>query len=134
MAAHPITKAKFNALAEEERYHYHYLATLLRSMGETPWRRSKVRLSEASSDIPANAGVPEAVEYARDAERRAGQFYRAAAGKCSNPQARQMFEKLAEDEDRHEAELEQQLRVLRGQAYWSSLEGLPWVEADFWTT
>ena len=46
------------------------------------------------------------------------QFYKVAAGRCSNPAAREMFEDLAKDEIRHRAELERQFRSILKESKW----------------
>ena len=133
-AEQPLAKAKFRALASEERYHQQYLRALLRELGGKPKGVAVPRISEVSASVSACASHVEAVENARDAERHAGVFYRAASEKCRNPKTRESFEKLAQDEARHEADLDHQLRIIRGEAYWGSLEGHPRIEDHFWSS
>jgi len=132
---HALAAAKFRYLAEEERYHRDLLVAVLKTLKGSARRVSSLKgLSEARGRLPKGVSNADAVRSALNAEKEAAEFYTACATRCRNADGKAMFARLADEEKRHRVVLEHELRVLTEEPFWSSLEGRPWAEDDFWHT
>jgi rubrerythrin len=131
-ATNRLAAAKFRYLAAEEREHARVLAALRQKLrrprGATlpPIAVSEVA-GAGSGDTPVAA-----LQWAIRSEEEAQRFYRLCAKRSRRAAVRRLFERLADQERRHALTLTEELTMLRGAFAWSSIEGNPPVEEDFW--
>ncbi len=127
-----LARAKFRYLAEEERDHVRALGAALRGM-PTPAKRAATPTGVVAEGAPESDSVEAAVRFALADERRAAKFYRACAGRCRSAATQRVFEQLADQEEHHGEVLSAELAMMGASYAWSSIEGAPPLEGDFWT-
>jgi rubrerythrin len=131
-ASSAVTRAKFRYMIEEERRHKRFLDLLCRGLPKgRPLPRTG--LSEVAV-TPDETDIVRAVEQSIENEKRAAAFYAGAAKRCKGAPARKVLRGLASMEKEHARLLRDELRALRGDWGWSSLEGAVPDEEDFWET
>lgn len=131
-STHRLARAKFRYLAEEERDHVRTLAEALRAV-PAPARRLPPPAA-ALPEAKLEGDSPEAaLRVAIADERQAEKFYTACAVRCRAAATRQVFESLAEQESHHAEVLAAELALMASSFTWSSIEGAPPAEGDFWT-
>lgn len=113
----PETAGMFKTLAEDEEHHYAYIE---RQVNELKAGKGWVRIPELDQVQPVDARAPifpagkqapevlppkpsleDALLFGLDTEIKSYELYRHCAGSIDNPEARQMFEKLAAAERGH---------------------------------
>jgi len=116
-------KRKFASLVDDERQHRRLLEE--RYAGESGGKDFVFHSDKAKKvhvDVESQASAVDAVDLAIEAERTAHDFYRRAAQKTSDEEGKRMFERLAEDEERHHETLLAEREALLGGFYWFSAD------------
>jgi rubrerythrin len=127
-----LAGAKLRYLAEEEREHARLLGLAIRGLAR-PGKLRRAPISRAEVAGFPRDDTPEAsLRLALQAEKDSESFYRRCAERCRKADARNLFERLAEQESRHARLLQDELVLLGGGFAWRSLEGAPPAETDFW--
>jgi rubrerythrin len=109
---------KLEALADEELAHKALLVDWLRATGGDPLTVDCDRPAEKLPDITADS-VLEVVELAIGAESEAFELYSTLARRASDSKAREMFRKIAGEEEKHRRHLEREYEMLKDSVgYW----------------
>ncbi len=119
----PSGKEKFKFLAADEKRHRKLLEDHYQKVTggkEFPFDSGKVKA--VNVDIRDNTTASEALDIGIKAENEAYRFYRKSAAETKDPEAKKMFLKLAEEEDRHYNILNAEKQALIGQFYWFTLD------------
>jgi len=116
-------RGMFVQLVSFENRHYEKLAELLTSLGE---ESPESPADGPAIETPASEGSPgekqtdiDAVILAIEAEKKARSAYLELAQSASQPEVRELFEKLAEEEDTHRKILEEQFVALSNRGQWT---------------
>jgi rubrerythrin len=116
-------KNKFKFLAEDEKRH----RQLLEEQYEKESNGQKFvvdsgRVKKVDINVDTQTSAIDAVDLALEAEKAAYEFYKHAAEKTKDENGRRMFERLAEDEDKHYETLRAEREALLGGPYWFSAD------------
>jgi rubrerythrin len=128
---HEFGKNMFIRLAMDENEHRRILVRQLHELSEgRAWANIEVPKHKIEKVAPVmadkqqkTAGEPgpgemDALKIALDLERKAAKFFRDQAGAASDPQARSLFEKLAEWEDSHFDLIQAEVDSINNTGYW----------------
>jgi rubrerythrin len=134
-AAHKTKNPKgsdmFFQLADFEKNHFHHLKALYDSLkGEEKWivysgttfsgKGKKVSRSlTIGKEVESQANDLHALSMAIKEERKAQKYYREMAEKTTDPLGRDMFKKLASEEELHERVLNDQFYSLTNKGLWT---------------
>lgn len=123
---HSMGKRLFEQLSEFETYHYERLSFLEKSLEETgqfiAYQGREFPLPPVfdikAAKEPGKKSVMKIVSQAMNLEEQAEKAYAGVAAQVTDPQGREMFERLANEERQH-------LRILT-KAYWSLNDSGVW--------
>ena len=127
---------KFKYLATVEQSHYEQLSDLFRKVAGPRDLNEEVAKSEIGKHkVSPELTSEKAVHLAVQAEQKAYEFYRRAAGKAKSQKVREMFEYLAAEEAEHQRLLSVDLSASRGglgHYQWATHWDIPPGMEDFW--
>jgi rubrerythrin len=128
MTKNPKGKDMFQQLSEFEMNHYQKLKTLLQSLeGKGEWilyegtnlKKKKISLKGEKPKGQEQLNDLDALKIAIRAEKKAQAFYRSMAELTKDPQGKDMYKRLASEEDLHEKLLNDQYYSLHNTGIWS---------------
>jgi rubrerythrin len=127
----PKGRDMFSQLADFEKNHFHHLKALYDSLkGEETWiaypgttfseKGKKVsRDLTRGEEVGSRADDLDALSMAIKEERKAQKYYHEMAQKTTDPLGRDMFKKLAREEELHERILNDQFYSLNNKGLWT---------------
>ncbi len=124
-------KKKFSQLSIDEEAHRVKLESWYGKLtgGEFSPDGAKLEQSEIRGlDVDEQTGALEALGIAIEAEAQAREFYSGQAEKVSDPELKQLFEKLADEEAGHFALLEAERNSIIGGFYWFDMDNTAFLE------
>jgi rubrerythrin len=116
-------KEKFQLLADDEKRHRETLEDWYKkaSKGKAfPFDPKKVKIIKV--EIKDHTSAFEALDIALEAERQAYLFYLDASKRSKDIKGKEMFEKLADEEDGHYQKLSAERNAIAGGFYWFGLD------------
>ncbi len=116
-------KEKFRFLANDEKRHREMLEGWYRKESggkDFPFDPSKVKRIEV--EVKDHTSAFAAIDLALEAERQAYLFYQEAGKRTNDEKGKELFQKLAEEEDGHYQKLSAERNALTGGFYWFSLD------------
>jgi rubrerythrin len=128
MTKNPKGKDMFQQLSEFEMNHYQRLKALLQSLEEkgewtlyegTSLKKKKISLKAEKPKGQEQLNDLDALKIAIRAEKKAQAFYRSMAELTKDPQGKDMYKRLAGEEDLHEKLLNDQYYSLHNTGIWS---------------
>ena len=116
-------KEKFQLLADDEKRHREILEDWYKKeSGGRDFRFDPSKVKKIKVEVKDHTSAFAAIDLALEAERQAYLFYQEAGKRTKSEKGRQMFEKLAEEEDGHYQKLSAERTALSGGFYWFSLD------------
>jgi rubrerythrin len=116
-------REKFEFLADDEKRHREILEDWYKKESggkDFPFDPRKVKSIKV--EVKDHTSAFEAIDIALEAERQAYLFYKEAAKRTKNEKGKEMFEKLAEEEDGHYQKLSAERNAIAGGFYWFGLD------------
>ena len=116
-------RKKFLNLADDEKRHRETLEDWYKkeSGGKVfPFDPKKVK--KIRVEVKDHTSAFEAIDIALEAERQAYLFYKEAAKRSKDEKGREMFKKLADEEDGHYQKLSAERNAIAGGFYWFGLD------------
>jgi len=116
-------KKKFELLADDEKRHREILEDWYRKeSGGKDFTFNGEKVKRITIEVKDHTSAFEAIDLALEAERQAYLFYSEAAKRAKEEKAKEMFMKLAEEEDGHYQKLSAERNALAGGFYWFGLD------------
>jgi len=116
-------KEKFENLANDEKRHREILEDWYKKESggkDFPFDPEKVK--KIKVEVKDHTSAFEAIDLALEAERQAYLFYTEAGKRTKDEKGREIFAKLAEEEDGHYQKLSAERNIIAGGFYWFSLD------------
>lgn len=116
-------KEKFELLANDEKRHREILEGWYKKESggkDFPFDPEKVK--KIKVEVKDHTSAFAAIDLALEAERQAYLFYKEAGKRTKDEKGREIFEKLAEEEDGHYQKLSAERNIIAGGFYWFSLD------------
>lgn len=128
MTKNPRGKDMFQQLSEFEKNHYAKLKSLLKSLEEkgewilyegTELKQKKIPLKASKPKGQEQLSDLDALKIAIREEKKAQQYYRSLSELTKDPRGKDMYKRLAKEEELHEKLLNDQYYSLHNTGYWS---------------
>jgi rubrerythrin len=116
-------REKFEFLANDEKRHKKILEDWYKKESggrDFPFDSKKVETIKA--EVKDHTSAFEAIDLAQEAERQAYLFYQEAAKRTNDEKGKEMFQRLAEEEEGHYQKLSAERNAIAGGFYWFGLD------------